>query len=480
MKIIPTPKQQKMLDGSFVLTKNLRLVIPKINNENFKSLAAELVGSFFCENCTLTVSESVALPEKTAYLVPDEVTLDKASLISPDLDYTLEVTPNGAVFGFNDERGLIHAFVSFLIATECVNEGEYACPCMEVADKPDIAMRAVHFCVFPETPLDFLRKSIRLCGMMKYTHIIIEFWGMYKYRFTDILSWKEAYTAEQIKPIIDDIRAFGAQPVPMLNFFGHATQSRSCSGKHTTLDVYPEKEWMFEPEGWAWKVDNPKVYSFLEDAVKELCELFGDGEYFHFGCDEVYSIANKSNPGEYVANHFNNIAKTAAKSGRKAIIWGDMLLNVAEIPDTGERISCDRFHETYTHIDTIDKDNIIIADWQYNLTKEACHTAEYFLKHGFKPILCPWHGMNNIRFLCKEAKRLELGVMLTTWHTLRKNFYMLPIYALAAWSGKMQDDPGDHGIMTGTMATLQRKLLPCEGNYENAGWQDDQLKYNPS
>lgn len=478
MKIIPTPKQQTMHSGSFTLDKKLTLVVPDIKNQNFKALAPELVNSFFCGNCTLDVTVSHNLPEKTAYIVPEGASLCACSDITSDLDYTLAVTKDGVILGFNDERGLVHAFVTFLMATECVDEGVYSCPCMDIADKPDIHTRAVHFCVFPETPLDFLRKTVRLCGMMKYTHIIIEFWGMYKYRFTDILSWKEAYTAEQIKPIIDDIRAFGAQPVPMMNFFGHATQSRACSGKHATLDVHPEKEWMFEPEGWAWKVDNPKVYSFLEDAVKELCELFGEGEYFHFGCDEVYSVANKSNPGEYVANHFNNISKTAAKFGRKAIIWGDMLLNVAEIPDTGERIECDCLHETYTHIDTIDKENILIADWQYNITKEACHTAEYFIKHGYRPILCPWHNMHNIRFLCKEAKRLDLGVMLTTWHTLRKNFYMLPIYALAAWSGKMHDEPGDHGVMTGTMATLLRKILPSEGNYKNAGWQDDQLKYN--
>ncbi len=51
----------------------------------------------------------------------------------------------------------------------------------EVLHLPKNAHRSAHFCVSPETKLDFLRKAVRMAIMGKYSHLIIEFWGTLKW-----------------------------------------------------------------------------------------------------------------------------------------------------------------------------------------------------------------------------------------------------------------------------------------------------------
>ena len=81
------------------------------------------------------------------------------------------------------------------------------------------------------------------------------------------------------------------EPVPMINHFGHAPQSRSCMGRHTILNAEPRLSLLFEPDGWTWCLSNPDTYRLLADMRAELCGLFGDGKYFHLGFDEAYSFA---------------------------------------------------------------------------------------------------------------------------------------------------------------------------------------------
>ena len=69
---------------------------------------------------------------------------------------------------------------------------------------------------------------------------------------------------KQIAPLIDEGKAMGMEFIPMFNHLGHASQSRSISGKHTVLDQNPKLETLFEPDGWTWCLSNP-------DTLKLLC-----------------------------------------------------------------------------------------------------------------------------------------------------------------------------------------------------------------
>lgn len=278
MQIIPTPTAETAKCGEFVLPEKIYLKTRKISNMSFIRHAKELTRTFFGGTSVLEVIETPSIPDKTAII--DSANSAEAAKLPSELslgenEYVLDIEADGVTILFRDEKALIHAFMSFLMGFEMKTKGRYTAPCRLIEDRPSISFRGVHLCVFPETTLDFLKKCVRVCGMLKYTHIVIEFWGTYRYACTDLLSWDSAYTKEELLPIIDDIRGFGAEPVPMLNFLGHASQSRVMGGKHVTLDRYPEAEYLFENDGGHGVLTKMK-HSNLSKVRQESCVSFSE------------------------------------------------------------------------------------------------------------------------------------------------------------------------------------------------------------
>lgn len=61
---------------------------------------------------------------------------------------------------------------------------------------------------------------------MKYTHVVLEFWGMLQYDALPEMAWPEkSFSKDQIKPLIQAAHSYGMEVIPMLNHLGHATQS---------------------------------------------------------------------------------------------------------------------------------------------------------------------------------------------------------------------------------------------------------------
>lgn len=128
-----------------------------------------------------------------------------------------------------------------LIEARCTrkNEEQFTLPVSDIFDKPRMAFRAVHYCVFPETDYSLLRKYIRLAGFAKYTHIVLEFWGMFRYTCEKAMYRKQAFSFKQVRILAEEANALGAQIIPMLNHLGHAAQNRAIYGKHCALDQNP-------------------------------------------------------------------------------------------------------------------------------------------------------------------------------------------------------------------------------------------------
>ncbi len=208
-----------------------------------------------------------------------------------------------------------------LIRYENLRPGEESLflPGVSIQDHPAIGFRCLHLCVFPDTTLDFLHKCVRLAGLLKFSHIIMEFWGMLRLSCMAELSWPSAYTKEQIRPILDDARSMGMEPIPMFNHLGHAAGSRSLYGRHVVLDQNPRLATLFEPDGWTWCLSNPETLELLRAVRKELMDFFGPGSWFHIGCDEAYSYATchrccRSDSREMLLNYLNGLAEELGKA----------------------------------------------------------------------------------------------------------------------------------------------------------------------
>jgi hypothetical protein len=320
-----------------------------------------------------------------------------------------------------------------------------------------------------------MRRVIRACGMAKYTHIVLEFWGCLKLDCLKELSWPEGYTKDEIRPLIAEANALGIEMIPFFQHLGHAALSRlGYSGKHVVLDQDLTLEYLYYPKsrGWVWSFMSDEVRALLRAVRKELSELFGEGEYFHLGCDESGLEFDTDDLAAYI----NEVSEELKAEGRRAIIWGDMLLS-RRFDGLGG-YECNSTPEYANALLQKLSRDIIVADWQYNIRGDRPWKSSALLKkHGFEVLCSPWHTNQNNSvdaILTTEADG-HMGIMITTWNKLftEGGIYRLIFAGLCAWG-----DP-DYACWFGTIAerssNIYRKASPKRLSYEDCGWSKHQI-----
>ncbi len=449
-------------NGCFVLSKEIKATAHRcLNNDIIK----EFWYNFSFWGSCLTISES------------DEFifSVGNASRIPLDgRDYSINIEKDGICIFANSENDLIRGFMTLLDRFKAIDDG-ISIDCCEIKDKPLIENRMVHFCIFPETELWELERFVRFCGALKYTHIVLEFWGMLKYDCLKELSWSHAFSKEQIRPIISVAHDLGLEVIPMFNHWGHASAGRVLHGKHVVLDQNPALQTYFNDDGWCWDIRKDKVKDLLRQIRNELIELCGEGSYFHIGCDEAYNFEFTKENMDFICNFINEIADEMSARDRKIIAWGDMFLYKHAHYNKENRYECNAPSpevEEYllAHLDK----KVIIADWQYNSPKAPVETASVFKKAGFDCLLCPWDtGRDHTNAAVVTVKDQELmGYIHTTWHTLSKG---MP-YVLLIATGSFNPFGGVSATRTYTAALL-RKVFPVNGDYRKAGWSKSQIDF---
>jgi hypothetical protein len=235
------------------------------------------------------------------------------------------------------------------------------------------------------------------------------------------------------------------------------------------LDQNIEYEYMFSDNGWVWNFENREVYDLLCKVRAELMEVCGEGKYFHLGCDEAYSLGKGKQSGIAVSRYINSVQKELEKDGRRAIIWGDMLLDKKEFSaDDGYSANSDK-ETADTICENLDK-NIVIADWQYNVFDGVWKSSQKLKMTGFDILCCPWGKTSNCESAVVTARQEELcGIIHTTWHTLHGNFHIMLFSGNTAYEGTrshVSDQELAHHA-----AAIVRKVYPSS-EYENTGWSE--------
>lgn len=394
--------------------------------------------------------------------------------------YAFQITERGICGTAVNKESLIRGFLKLIQKIKPLNLDEgsekFFLECGEIRDTFDIKIRMVHLCVFPETDLDFLKKTVRYCGILGYTHIILEFWGMLKYDCLKELSWPQAYSKEQAKALIDEIRAVGAEPVPMFNMLGHAAGSRMMSGKHVVLDQNPRLQPLFFEDGWVWDFRNAKTVELMCKIRYELYELFGNGHFIHIGCDEAHECGRNYDLSNAFCDYITSATtEILEKEHRRPIMWADMLLSsngcgLKSEPGSGYEFWCADGRIADKILSGLDK-KVILADWQYAVKSAPMVTTKYLHEQGFDVLSCPWSDTYNVKACVDTARQLgSLGVMDTTWHTLNDCWYSLFDCAFYCDEENFGRELDPWVIKSGKMAAVSRKLLSDYSEYEQCGW----------
>lgn len=389
-------------------------------------------------------------------------------------EYAISANENGIAVVGRDYPSLMRGYCALLQKIEYGTDGGLFVAEATEYSHFQLQNRMVHFCVFPETSMLDLKKFVRLAGILQYTHVVIEFWGMLRYDCESALAWPNAFTKDEAREVLREIRDFGMEAIPMLNHLGHATACRLASGKHVVLDQKPQLYPLFTPDGWSWNTENPDVWVLLKKARLELYELFGEGEYFHAGLDESYMYANDPALYAHLPAFLGRLTEEIVKEGRRPMIWMDMFLP-PEAYGEGRVHACGKKTpaDCMAVLDSLARETVLV-DWQYGNKEAPIATSLYLKDKGFDIMGAPWLDVQNGYAHIDTAVGYGLfGVMETTWHTMAKETAkMLPFArrlgaAEAPWShvsGYREE-----------VATLLRKLMWETKTYEDCGWMKQQI-----
>lgn len=388
---------------------------------------------------------------------------DPAKVNRGDHAYILNVTDEGVWINGRDFSATMQGFMRFLELIQYEEkEGRFLVENCTIAESPRLSFRGVHICLFPETKLEFFKKCLRACAIARFSHVIIEFWGTLKYDCMKELSWSCGHSKAKIKAILDEVRALGVEIVPMFNHLGHASGCRGISGKHVVLDQNIKYAYLFQNNGAVWDFRRDDVYALLAQVRDELMELCGEGEFFHIGCDEAFSLGKAPEKAPGLAAYINRLAEDLAKKGRRTIIWHDMLISKEDFEGYKANSSPD---VSNILLQTLSRD-LVVADWQYYCHDEPWKTSQKFKELGFHVLCCSWdQSIQNVDEAIHTAEVHQLdGIIHTTWHTLFQGFPKM------IRAGFLSYD--ENAASRYSAAMIARRALPSDGVYEKSGWME--------
>ena len=116
------------------------------------------------------------------------------------------VTESGAGISGGSREGMLRGLFTLmqLIRTKDLRPGQESLyiPGTSIVDRPALKFRCLHLCVFPETTLPFLHKIVRLAAFLKFSHIVLEFWGMLRYDCLAELSCRRLILKIRFVPLL--------------------------------------------------------------------------------------------------------------------------------------------------------------------------------------------------------------------------------------------------------------------------------------
>ena len=294
--------------------------------------------------------------------------------------YVLDVTPNVVRVEASDLRGFNYAIQTIkqmlpvaVFGKEAAPDLEWVLPCVKIEDAPRFGYRGLHLDegrhFFGVEEVKRYLDIMEVHKLNKFHWHLTEDQGwrieIKKYpRLTEVGSIRKGtcvrknfhthdgvpygegmwYTQEQIREVVEYAASKGIDVIPEIDLPGHMLAA---------LAAYPELGCTGGPyEVWTrWGVSedvlcagNEAVYTFLEDVLSEVCELF-PYEYFHVGGDEcpkaswekcpkcqakIKELGLKDKDGQKAEHYLQSyvisrMEKFLNEKGKKVIGWDEIL-----------------------------------------------------------------------------------------------------------------------------------------------------------
>ncbi len=166
-----------------------------------------------------------------------------------------------------------------------------------------------------QTEFDVWREVIDKAADDGFNTIVIDLGDAVRYKSHPEIAQKDAWSVEKLKEELSYIRSRSMTPIPKLNF----------SNSHNA--------WMKDMKR---RISTPEYYSFCEDLINEVCEIFEKPQYFHIGMDEENDFCQSwfdfacIRRGELLWHDLNFFIEKVKRNGSIPWMWADLYWSYGE------------------------------------------------------------------------------------------------------------------------------------------------------
>lgn len=355
-RVIPVPAKVESGSGWFTITKDTKLCT------NLKGVEQDRLMAYLA-------TTPLSLDRKIRKSVSgNAICFQKRPMTAVDQPegYTLEVKPEGILVSSATDAGLFYGLQTLLQLAEPIAEGQWRIGCVSIEDAPRFDYRGMMIDVSRHfRDKEFLKKQIDALAYYKINRLHLHLtdaagWRIEikKYpRLTEFAAWRPErswknwwnvadgrkyceetdscayggyYTPDDIRELVRYAADRHIIIVPEIEMPAHSEE---------VLAAYPELSCTGKPYTCAdFCVGNEKTFTFLEDVLTEVMDLF-PSEYIHIGGDEAGKLAWKTCPkcqqrmkdeglkdlNELQSYLIHRIEAFLASRGRKLLGWDEIM-----------------------------------------------------------------------------------------------------------------------------------------------------------
>ena len=311
INITPVPLELNQKEGNFNLSKKTVFVT---NDED-----AQKVASFFISKMNQSTGYSLKVAQEKPATNYIELSL-KDNLPVNNEGYILDVSPDGIEIQASTPQGLFYGMQTVMqllpaeiVSPKPVKNIAWNIPAVNIKDEPRFEYRGMHLDVCRHfLPVEAVKKHIDIISLFKlnklHWHLTEDqLWTIEIKKYPDLIkgstriegdgsTYGGFYTQEDIKEVVAYAAERFVEIIPEIEMPGHAK---------AVLVAYPELSCTggpFDNPRITWGVEddvfcagNEDVFTFLEDVLREVAELF-PSQYIHIGGDECPKIRWKNCP----------------------------------------------------------------------------------------------------------------------------------------------------------------------------------------
>jgi len=396
-QILPSPTSVVYGDGEFELKKNTKISVDgNIGKSTSEYLIKQLTAStgfeFKSQEGQIKKGIFFLKANKDSNLGEEGYKLN----ISDGLIQIEALSERGMFYG---AQSLLQLFPVKVFLNTVQQHVDWKVACQQIEDKPKYSYRSFMLDSGRQyqTP-EFIKRYIDYLSLLKFNafhwhltegqgwRIEIKKYPKLTAIGSQVANGKEQhgfYTQEEIKDIVKYAATRHVTIIPEIDVPGHSEAALTAYPEYTCFKKAPESVMAFSSHIFCG--GNEKTYTFLQDVLDEVCELF-PSKYIHLGGDEApkkdwnvclacqgkikeESLKNSHDLQLYFSNR---LAKYLNTKGRTTIFWGDVVHN-----DWG---GTDEIHEEGVSL----PEDVIFDWWNYRRHKDL--TMKKAIKKGHRVI----------------------------------------------------------------------------------------------